>query len=160
MRRKDREVTDINEILQFINTAKVLHLGLYDGAYPYIVPLNFGYTYEDGVLTFYMHGAKEGRKLDLMRQSPQVFIELECNIVPVEAGDVACNYGTAYASVMGPGTVSFVEEPAEKIKALNILMKHQTGREFTFTEPMAASVAVFKVTLDSFTAKSRPVPQP
>ena len=40
MRRKDREVTNIIEILQIIEKAKVLHLALFDADYPYIVPLH------------------------------------------------------------------------------------------------------------------------
>ena len=34
MRRKDREVTNIIEILQIIEKAKVLHLALFDADYP------------------------------------------------------------------------------------------------------------------------------
>ena len=43
MRRKDREVTNISDILKIVDTAKVLRLGLFDGDYPYIVPLHCGY---------------------------------------------------------------------------------------------------------------------
>lgn len=46
MRRKDREITDINEILNMIDKTKILHLGLFDKGYPYIVPLHYGYVYE------------------------------------------------------------------------------------------------------------------
>ena len=35
MRRKDREVTDLDEILGIVAVAKILHLGLFDGEYPY-----------------------------------------------------------------------------------------------------------------------------
>ena len=52
MRRKDREITDINEILELVAKTDVLHLGLFDGDYPYIVPLHYGYEYADGTLTF------------------------------------------------------------------------------------------------------------
>ena len=65
MRRKDREVTNIIEILQIIEKAKVLHLALFDADYPYIVPLHYGYEYKEGILIFYMHCAKEGHKLDI-----------------------------------------------------------------------------------------------
>ena len=72
MRRKDREVTNIIEILQIIEKAKVLHLALFDADYPYIVPLHYGYEYKEGILIFYMHCAKEGHKLDLIRSNPNV----------------------------------------------------------------------------------------
>ena len=35
MRRIDREVTDINEMRQIVEKAKILHLGLFDSEYPY-----------------------------------------------------------------------------------------------------------------------------
>ena len=47
MRRKDREVTDTGEILKTVDKAKILHLGLFDGAYPYVVPLHYGYEWKE-----------------------------------------------------------------------------------------------------------------
>ena len=52
MTRREREVTDINDILQIINETKILHLGLSDEGWPYVVPMNYGYEYVDGKLTF------------------------------------------------------------------------------------------------------------
>ena len=48
MTRREREVTDINDILQIINETKILHLGLSDEGWPYVVPMNYGYEYVDG----------------------------------------------------------------------------------------------------------------
>ena len=50
MTRREREVTDINDILQIINETKILHLGLSDEGWPYVVPMNYGYEYVDGKL--------------------------------------------------------------------------------------------------------------
>ncbi len=156
MRRKDREVTEIAEILRIVDSAKILHLSLFDGEYPYIVPLHYGYEYSDNTLTFYMHGAKEGRKLDLIRSNPHVCIELECDVELVSGGENPCKYGSAYASVIGRGIAEIVEDDQEKVKGLELLMKNQTGRTFRIDSRMAASVAVLKVSLSGFTAKSRP----
>lgn len=154
MRRKDREITDINEILELVVKTDVLHLGLFDGDYPYIVPLHYGYEYADGTLTFYMHGAKEGHKIDLINANPNVCVELE-NDVELIPGDVACAYGSSYFSIMGRGTASIVTDEEEKIKGLKLLMENQTGRAFEIDARMAAAVAVIKVTTDNFTAKAR-----
>ena len=158
MRRSDREVTDIHEILQIIDKAKVLHLGLFDGEYPYVVPLHFGYSYaeEEKKLTFYMHGALEGHKLDLIRQNPQVCVEMECDIELISGGDVPCSYGSTFASVIGKGQAQIVEEEQEKIQGLKLLMKNQTGREFAMDGRMAATVAVIKVSVKEFSAKAKP----
>ncbi len=155
MRRKDREITDINEILELVAKTDVLHLGLFDGDYPYVVPLHYGYESADGKLTFYMHGAREGHKLDLINANPNVCVELENDVELISGGDVACAYGSSYSSVIGRGTASVVTDDEEKIKGLKLLMENQTGHAFEIDARMAAAVAVIKVELDSFTAKAR-----
>lgn len=157
MRRKDREVTKIEDILRIIKEAKVLHLGLYDGEYPYIVPLNYGFEYKDNQLVFYVHSAKEGHKIELIKKKPEVCIELECDVEPVSGGEAACKYSSSYSSVIARGRAELISAPAEKVKGLNLLMSTQTGREFEINEQMAASVEVIRIIVDSFTAKSRPV---
>lgn len=75
MRRKDREITDICAILDLVSECKVCRLAMTDGGVPYIVPLNYGYEYADGALTFYFHSAKEGRKLEILKKNPTVCLE-------------------------------------------------------------------------------------
>ncbi len=123
MRRKDREVTNIIEILQIIEKAKVLHLALFDADYPYIVPLHYGYEYKEGILIFYMHCAKEGHKLDLIRSNPNVCIEVESDVELISGGDVACKYGASFASVIGRGRAELTEDVQEKIRGLSLFMK-------------------------------------
>ena len=65
MRRKDREVTELEAVKEIIRQCDVLRLGLADGDYPYIVPMNFGWEEKEGRLYFYLHGAAEGRKAEL-----------------------------------------------------------------------------------------------
>ena len=157
MRRKDRQITDLEAIRAILDKAKVLHLAMIDGDRPYVVPLNYGYTLENGALTLYLHSAREGRKLDVLRQNDRVAFVLETNVSQVSGGDIPCKYSEAYASVMGEGTAVLLDDPVQKIEALQILMKTQTGREFAFTPAMAESVAVIRVNVDSFTAKARPM---
>ena len=158
MTRREREVTDINEIRKILEESKVLHLGMVDGDEPYVVPMNYGHTLEDGKLTIWLHCAKRGRKLDVIRANPKAFAELECDIVPFE-GEVACKYGITYASVMARGKAVIVEDVQEKMHALTILMKTQTGKDFEFNEKLVSVVSVIRIDVDEFTAKHRPGPQ-
>ena len=87
MRRKDREV--------------------------YIVPLNFGYEVKGDTYIFFFHGAKEGRKNNLIKQKPTVGFELDTNYVLNEA-DLACGYSARFQSIIGNGVVSIVSEIKEK----------------------------------------------
>lgn len=157
MTRREREVTDINKILEILDKAKVVHLGLVDGDEAYVVPMNYGYTYENDKLTLYLHGARRGRKIDLMKQNPKVFFEMDCDIVPFE-GEVACKYGITYSSIMGKGRAEILENPGEKMQALTYLMKTQTGKDFEFNEKLVSVVAVIRIDVTEFTAKHRPAP--
>ena len=111
---------------------------------------------EDGKLTIYLHGALWGRKLDVIRANPKVFFCAHCDVVPFE-GDIACRYGTTYSSIMGSGTAEILEDPAQKATGLSVLMKTQTGKDFTFDDKMVSIVSVIKIDIDEFTAKSRPM---
>lgn len=157
MTRRERQITDIDEIIKILDKSKVLHLGLVDGDEPYVVPMNYGYTMENGKLTLYLHCANRGRKLDLIRKNPKVFFEMECDIVPFES-DVACKYGITYASIMGKGNAKIVNDTEEKKFALSALMKTQTGKLFTFEDKMTTIVTVIKITSLEYTAKHRPLP--
>ena len=81
MRRNDREITDLNEILSIINSCKVIHLAMIDAGEPYLLPLNFGYACENGAFSFFCHSAREGRKLDILRKNSTVAFEMDCRAV-------------------------------------------------------------------------------
>ena len=155
--RRELELTDLTEIKRILDISKVVHVAMVDDGKPYMVPMNYGYTLEDGKLTFYLHGATKGRKLDVMKKNPDVFVEVECDLMPF-AGEVACQYGMAYASLMGEGKATIVEAVEEKMQALSILMKSQTGQEFTFNERLVSIVSVIRIVVEEFTAKKREMP--
>ena len=157
MTRREREVTDIEEIRGILDRAKIVHVGMVDGNRPYVVPMNYGYTLNDGKLTLYLHGAMRGRKLDVIRANPNVFVEIDTDIVPFE-GEVACKYGLCYSSVMGEGVAEIVEDTELKKEALSIFMKTQTGKDFEFNDKMVSVVSIIKINISEFTAKKRPMP--
>ena len=51
MTKRERQVTDLQQIRQILEDGKVLHLGLCVNDEPYVVPMNYGYVMEDGKLT-------------------------------------------------------------------------------------------------------------
>lgn len=157
VRKADREITDISKINALLEKAKILHLGLVDGDFPYIVPLHYGFEYcdEKNRHVFYMHGAKEGHKIDLIETCAKACVEIETDVELISGGDIPCMYGSFYSSYIGRGEVSIVEDMEEKKHGLNLLMLAQTGRSFEFTEQMISSAAVIKVSVDSYTAKAK-----
>ena len=158
MTKRERQVTDLNEIRRILETAKVLHLGLAVDDEPYVVPMNYGHTFEDGKLTLYLHSALRGKKLDMMRRNPKVFFEIDCDHKPFE-GDLPCQYGMVYSSIMGRGKAQIVEDVEEKKQAMVHLMKTQTGKDFSFEDRLVSIVAVIRIDVQEYTAKHRPLPE-
>ena len=156
--KREARVTDPSQIKHILDTAKIVHLGLAVDNEPYVVPMNYGYTMEDGKLTLYLHSAVKGRKLDMIRANPRVFFEIDTDLMPFE-GKLPCQYGMVYSSVMGRGVATIVEDVQEKMKAMTVLMKTQTGKDFTFDERLVSIVAVVRIDVEEYTAKHRPLPE-
>ena len=158
MTKRERQITDEGQILEILNNAKVLHLGLAVDNEPYVVPMNYGYTMEEGKLIIYMHSALRGKKLDMIQANPKVFFEMDCDRMPF-TGDKPCQYGLVYSSVMGRGTARILEDVEEKKKAMTILMQTQTGKHFDFDDKLVSIVAVIRIDVAEYTAKHRPLPE-
>lgn len=158
MTKRERQITDEAQIMDILDKGKVLHLGLAVDNEPYVVPMNYGYTHEDGKLVIYLHSAVRGKKLDMIQKNPKVFFEIDCDLVPFES-ELPCQYGLAYSSVMGKGIARIVDDVEEKKKAMSILMKTQTGKDFTFEDRLVSIVAVIRIDVESYTAKHRPIPE-
>ena len=92
----------------------------------------------------------------MIQANPHVFIEIDgSDEALVSGGDIPCKYSSVYSSVMGRGEATYLERIDEKAHGLQVLMKHQTGREFTFTEAMVNSVGVVQIKVVDYTAKRR-----
>ncbi len=154
MRRKDREVTDFKTIVGFIDECEIIRLGLADGDFPYIVPLNFAYTVNGEEICFYIHGAMAGRKYEMLKNNPYCSfemdkpIQLECI---VEKKDATMRY----KSVMGKCKVEFLDGE-EKQKAIDevIMARHEETRNFEYNKFVVARTAVCKLTVLELTAKA------
>lgn len=153
MRRKDREITDPLQISKIIDACDCCRIGFQAQDGVYIVPLNFGFLTEEEQRIFYFHGAKSGRKIDLLKNSPDVGFELDTNH-KVKESDKACEYSFRFSSVIGSGTASIVEDVAEKTMALGLIMRHYSGRDgWTFSDREAEGVAVIKLEVKELSCK-------
>lgn len=159
MRRKDKEVTGFQELVDIIERCDVCRIAMNgeDGV-PYIVPLNFGLSVEGESVTFYFHSAEEGRKMDLLRADSRVSFELDRGhrLVATE-GQGYCTM--EYECVMGKGRIEFVPE-GEKMEALRLLMAHYRKEDFPFDTSAVPETAVYKLTVESMTGKRKQTPRP
>ena len=156
MRRKDKEIIDINEKLDIIEKCKYCRLGLSENNIPYIIPINYGFSYDNNKLVLYFHSAKEGRKLDIIQKNNNACFEIDCDTKLVE-GEKPCDYGYEFKSIIGFGEIIILEKIEEKIKGLNYLMKHQTGKDikYNFNENELNNVIIFKMEIEELTGKQK-----
>lgn len=119
MRRKDRKVTDEDAIRFILMNQEVLHLGLSDSDRIYVVPVNYAFTYEDGHLALYFHGAKAGLKYDILQEKPDVGFCIDGDQMVIPDEKDAGRFTTHYKSVVGSGRVSMIQEREEAKKALS-----------------------------------------
>ena len=148
MRRKDKAVSDASGIHAIIGQATVCRLGMVDGDRPYIVPLSFGY--QDN--TLYFHGALKGRKIDLLKENPNVCFEFDIAGEALKDVD-ACNWSMKFQSVIGFGKASFVDGLEQKRQALGIIMAQYSDNPFEFPENKVNATAVIKVDIEKMTGK-------
>lgn len=153
MRRKDREITDFDEIVAIMRKCDVCRLALNDGDFPYIVPLNFGLEVRGDRVFLYFHAAKEGKKLDLIARDNRATFEMDCdhNFILYEER-MSCTMG--YASVIGHGTIELLPEE-EKYAALKILMGQYHAEDFQFNTDMMNVTAVMRMTVLDMAGKRR-----
>ena len=157
MRRSEWEVTDYKQMLEFMEACDICRIGMRDGEGVYILPLNFGYQEENGKLVLYFHGAKEGKKIDLLQENPNVSFEMDCKHKMTLANkDVACTYSFSYASIMGHCTVSLITEPEQIREGLQCVMSHYTQRsDWTFLDSAVNRVTVLRLEISDWSCKTR-----
>ena len=157
MRRRDREVTDFEIILGIIDECNIIRIGLADGDFPYIVPLNFAYTVSEKQIEFYVHGAMAGRKFELMNKNKKCSFEMDIPLEMdciVEKKDVTMRY----KCVMGTADITFLEGEEKQNAIDNIIMnRYKETRNFDYNRKVVAVTAVAKLTVIGLTAKVNPV---
>ena len=145
MRRYEREVIDKDSICKILDMIDTIHIGMFDDTYPYVVPVNFGYSYRDK-LTFYFHCAREGKKLDLLAKNPNVCVEasrfLNFPDRPYK------QHIHDFRSVIAFGTFSIIDQKtntAEFGKALQLILKHNNRGPNQFDPTRVPLIYVCKI---------------
>ena len=156
MRLAKREIQEKKRLIEILDQAKVLRIGTVDQEGIYIVPVNFGYEWKEGEpLRFYIHSAREGRKVQAFAASGDAGFELDLE-QGVIRGTYTCSYSYAYRSIMGTGTVRELAEEQEKIHGLTRIMKHTApDAEIEFLPEMLERTGVYCIDVTHFTGKER-----
>ncbi len=153
MRRKDREIVDIEKVLEIVKKCDCCRLGLVDDGEAYVVPLNYGYEYLDGRLVLYFHCAREGRKIDLIPSQKRVFFEMDGKH-ELAAGRHSDEYTFLYQCVMGYGRLEIIEDEAGRQHGLQKLMEHYVDeRAWSFRPELMQRVHVLRLCVEEWSCK-------
>lgn len=145
-------INENDEIRSIIEKCNICFLGLAekDGT-PYVVPMNFGF--KDGVI--YLHSAPDGNLVNMVNANNKVCINFCTDSKLVfQHPQVACSYRMKSQSVIAWGQVEFIEDLAEKEKALHILMAQYSDKEFTYSTPALKNVKIWKINPTKISCKA------
>ena len=115
VRRKEREITDPDEMRQVLKTTKYVTVALCMNNEPYLVSLSHGYDQNKNCL--YFHCAPEGKKLIYAKANPRVWGQAVLDFGVTEE----CDY--AYNSVHFQGKLSLITDLTEKKHAMEVLVR-------------------------------------
>lgn len=153
MRRKDKEVSEIKELIKIIEDSKIMHLGLSQNNLPYVIPLNFGYQYDGTIIKIYFHSARVGKKNDFIRSNNKCAVEMT-SYFELEKGKTACQWSAFHESVMIEGNISLVENDEEIKNAMDLLMKRYGFEGIpVYEEKYLKAMSVYCIEVESISGK-------
>ena len=155
MRRKDKEVTNQEEVEEILSNALVGRLGTCLNNIPYITPVNFVYD-KDKV---YFHSALEGRKIENINSNPNVCFEIDKVISIIPGKQRPCASTTEYKSIIIFGDIQIVTDVKEKTFALNKLIEKYAPQSPKLSSSSGAITGtnVLVINIKEMTAKQSPV---
>lgn len=142
---------DLEKIEFLIKKSTVCRLGINTDKTPYIVPLSFGYHAH----TLYFHSGSKGKKLELLKENPDVCFEFDL-VTEVMKAENPCAWDIKYESIIGIGKAVFIEDAGEKIEALKMIISQYTDRQMNIAQTQAKETVVFKVIIDKMTFRQNP----
>ncbi|MFH1296408.1 MAG: pyridoxamine 5'-phosphate oxidase family protein [Bacteroidota bacterium] len=148
---RHRILSNHAEIIEIIKRCQVCHVAMVDTeGKPYVVPMNFGF--EDDII--YLHSAQEGKKIDCLKNNPDVCVNFTTNhVLRYQNEQVACSWSMKYRSVLCYGKVEFIEDADQKRQALDVVMKQYTKLRFTYNDPSIREVNCWIVKVQRFDAR-------
>ncbi len=155
VRRKEREITDTQEMKQVLAQTKYVTVALCKDNQPYLVALSHGYDSERHCL--YFHCAGEGKKLVYAAANPKVWGQAVLDFGVTDE----CDY--AYTCVHFSGALSLVTDVAEKwhgLKALILQVAPNPEIKIAKINPeKVVKVTIGRIDIDYMSGKKHKSPQ-
>ena len=156
MRKKDRKINDPAEIEQILKQGEIINVAMCKGDQPYVLPFNYGFL--NGFI--YIHSATKGFKLEVLAQNPKVSFNVTTDVQLLPA-DKPQDCSVAYSSVVGFGRVRMVDDPVEKLAALEAVMVQYYPKNdaWEYPEKVVAACTVWCIEMEHLTGKRKRPPR-
>ena len=154
IREPIRAVYDRDAIYQILDEAFVCHLGFSSEGHPFVIPTMFARVGD----FLYFHGSAASRTLRSLSSGLPVCLTVTLSDGLVLARSVF-NHSMNYRSVVALGTATLIEDPAEKLRALEAFTeKLISGRWADARQPNdneLKATSILKLPLTEVSAKIR-----
>lgn len=151
LRRKEKAITDPNEMISILKEAEYVTIAMCSGDEPYLVTLSHAYDESQGCI--YFHCAKEGRKIEILRSNSQIWGQ-----ALIDGGYMQGSCDHLFKTTQFSGKVTFIKDPKEKEQALR-LMTHKLDKNpekviaKLMTAKSLASVMIGRIDISFMTGK-------
>ncbi len=151
IRRKEKEISDKNEMLAILENAKYITIAMCVDNEPYLVTLSHGYDRERNCI--YFHCAREGKKIDILKEQNKVWGQ-----ALMDKGYVQGSCDHLYATTQFMGRVTFVENSDEKKHALEVMINvleddPQKVPDTQLTEKSIKGVQIGRINIEYMSGK-------
>lgn len=154
----ERRLIEKTLIEGILDLNKVGIIALHDEPYPYIVPMNYGYEWQDELI-LYFHTGPGGLREELISRNPNVAVNIHCFLDRFGFQRVG-NKDHDYRSVNVFGKAEILtmkNSPDEFLKGMNAILKRQRSIPGMkrMPEKYENTLRILKVTAKEITAKAQ-----
>jgi len=152
MKKKEREITDKNTIIEILKNGKFATISMCRANEPYIITLSYGFDFKRNSL--YFHSAKEGLKVEFLRENSNV-----CGTIVDDLGYVMSDCSHKYRSIVFWGKMATVQDLEEKKYGFNIILNHlednpgKVKKRFLKNEQAYDNICIIRLNIIEMTGK-------
>lgn len=157
MQHADRRLEGREFLEPVLSMSEYCTVALHDDPYPYIVPMNMGYEWDETGLRLYLHMAAKGHRIDLIKRDPHVCVNV-CTFLDRCGYRQYRNEGHDYRSITVFGTARILEPKDEEefLHGLNVLaVQHGRAPVKKVVPDFERRLRILEVTAEQITGKAQ-----
>ncbi|MGI6014122.1 MAG: pyridoxamine 5'-phosphate oxidase family protein [Oscillospiraceae bacterium] len=154
MQRTNHIITDLYEVIDVIDACKLCHVAMFDGERPRMFTMNFGFDLDRYSFSFYFLGVHDAEGLKIIEENIPVVFELDGNYQSIDSGDPLID-GYVYSSIRGNGFIEPIEDPEVRLKAMDLITQHQSGKHYTGGAAGIEGIPIYQLFVADLVAKHR-----